>query len=106
MVVDHFQRLKRSLLRLQICRSLSFLTTQTASTPSPTAHQDTQSFSHVELGGRVPGYHAIIYSIANVPESIDDINLKNECNTLDSKNLILVSDEGSFILYLEGFEST
>jgi len=38
------------------------------------------------------GYHAIVYSIANVPESIDGINLQNECNTLD-KNLILVSDE-------------
>jgi len=38
------------------------------------------------------GYHAIVYSIANLPESIEGINLLNECSAVD-KNLILVSDE-------------
>lgn len=42
------------------------------------------------------GYHAIVYSIANVPESINGITLQNECSTLD-KNLILISDEVRFL---------
>jgi len=46
----------------------------------------------VAYGGWEEGYHAIVYSIANVPESIENINILNECNALD-RNLILVSDE-------------
>lgn len=47
------------------------------------------------IGGLEEGYHAMVYSIANVPRRIEAINLLEECSTLD-KNLILVTDEVRF----------
>lgn len=38
------------------------------------------------------GYHALVYSIANVPQTIGGVNLQSDCGTL-AKNIILVSDE-------------
>ena len=50
----------------------------------------------VSNGSWEEGYNAMIYSIANVPETIAGINLHTGCGTL-SKNIILVSDEVSIL---------
>ena len=54
----------------------------------------------VSNGAWEEGYHAMAYSIANVPQAIEGINLQSDCGEL-AKNMILVSDEVSMVLELQ-----
>jgi len=58
---------------------------------SPGTLQDSSIVNWVANGSWEEGYHAMTYSIANVPQSIGGINLQSDCGVL-AKNMILVSD--------------